>query len=53
MSRWQPRRTWFEAHCPKLAGIAKRIDDVPGLIPVWERNFPKPAVPLACSTPVP
>ncbi len=53
MSRWQPRRAWFEAHCPNLAGIAKRVDAVPRLIPVWERNFPKPAVPLACSTPVP
>jgi GST-like protein len=40
MSHWRPRQTWFEANCPKLAGIAKRADGVPKLRPVWERNFP-------------
>ena len=40
MSHWRPRRAWFDAHCPKLAGIAGRVDEEPRLHPVWERNFP-------------
>jgi GST-like protein len=40
MTRWRPRRTWFDEHCPKLAGIARRADNEPRLRAVWERNFP-------------
>lgn len=39
MSRWRPGRAWFDAWCPKLAGIAKRVDALAKLVPVWERNF--------------
>jgi GST-like protein len=41
MSRWRPRRAWFEENCPKLAGIASQVDGLPNLAPVWERNFPQ------------
>ena len=39
MTRWRPRRDWFEAECPKLAAIARLADAEPDLIPVWTRNF--------------
>jgi GST-like protein len=39
MTRWRPGRPWFDANCPKLSGIAKRVDALPKLRPVWERNF--------------
>jgi GST-like protein len=42
MTRWQPRRDWFEAECPKLHAVAQRADGIPRLRPVWERNFPGP-----------
>lgn len=40
MTRWRPRRAWFEEACPKLTAIARRIDAHPELAPVWSRNFP-------------
>lgn len=40
MTRWRPRRAWFDEHCPKLAAIARRVDEEPRLHRVWERNFP-------------
>ena len=40
MTRWRPRRTWFEDATPKLAAIARRIDALPQLREVWKRNFP-------------
>lgn len=39
MTRWRPRRAWFAEHTPKLAAIAARVDAVPALAAVWERNF--------------
>jgi GST-like protein len=39
MTRWRPRREWFEAECPKLAAIAQLTDAEPDLAPVWARNF--------------
>ncbi|WP_417459775.1 glutathione S-transferase family protein [Kordiimonas sp.] len=39
MTHWRPRRDWFEENCPKLFGIAKRVDTIPELKEVWERNF--------------
>lgn len=40
MSRWTPRRAWFDANCPRLARIARAADALPALAPVWRRNFP-------------
>jgi len=39
MSRWQPGRLWFQAECPKLFGIAQKVDELESLQPVWSRNF--------------
>jgi GST-like protein len=40
MTRWQPRRPWFVAECPKLAAIAAAADADPRLARVTTRNFP-------------
>jgi GST-like protein len=39
MSRWAPRRTWLDEHCPKLMSAARAADALPDLRPVWRRNF--------------
>lgn len=39
MSRWTPRREWFDAHCPRLAAVAHATDDWPALRSVWVANF--------------
>ncbi|HJQ61085.1 MAG TPA: glutathione S-transferase family protein [Vineibacter sp.] len=38
MTRWTPRRAWFEANTPKLYALALRADAVPELAAVWRRN---------------
>jgi GST-like protein len=43
MTRWRPKRGWFEVETPKLAAIAHAVDALPKLAPVWARN--DPAVP--------
>lgn len=40
MSRWRPKRGWFESEAPRLFAIARRADQVAELRPVWARNFP-------------
>jgi GST-like protein len=40
MTRWRPKRGWFEAETPRLFAIARRADQVPPLAEVWKRNFP-------------
>jgi len=40
MTRWKPRRAWFQAECPKLYAIAGKVDQLERLKPVWSRNFP-------------
>jgi GST-like protein len=40
MTRWRPRRGWFEIETPHLFAIARRCDHVPELAEVWKRNFP-------------
>ncbi len=40
MTRWRPRRGWFEGETPRLFAIARRADQVPQLAAVWARNFP-------------
>ncbi len=40
MTRWRPKRGWFEHDVPRLFAIARRADQVPQLAPVWARNFP-------------
>lgn len=40
MTRWRPRRGWFEAETPKLFAIARKTDAVPELKEVWRRNYP-------------
>ena len=40
MTRWRPRRGWFETETPKLFAIAHRADVRPELVEVWKRNWP-------------
>jgi GST-like protein len=40
MTRWRPKRGWFETETPKLFAIARRADARPELAEVWKRNFP-------------
>ena len=40
MTRWRPKRGWFESETPHLFAIARRADQVPELAEVWKRNFP-------------
>ena len=40
MTRWRPKRGWFESETPHLFAIARRADQVPQLGEVWKRNFP-------------
>lgn len=39
MSRWRPRREWFDAHCPGLAAAVRRTEENPVVAAVWARNF--------------
>ena len=39
MSRWRPRREWFDRACPKLAGAARAAEEHPVVAEVWARNF--------------
>ena len=41
MTRWRPRRAWFEGACPRLSAIARRADAEPNLAAVWRRNWPQ------------
>ena len=40
MTRWRPRRGWFEVETPRLYAIARQADALPELAGVWKRNFP-------------
>ncbi len=40
MTRWRPRRGWFEIETPKLFAIARKVDARPELKETWRRNFP-------------
>ncbi|WP_425069544.1 glutathione S-transferase family protein [Reyranella sp.] len=40
MTRWRPRRGWFEAETPKLFAIARKVDARPELKETWRKNFP-------------
>ncbi|MDO1560022.1 glutathione S-transferase family protein [Brevundimonas sp. 2R-24] len=40
VSRWTPRRVWFEQACPKLNAVVERIDALPQLVGFWPRRFP-------------
>jgi GST-like protein len=40
MTRWRPKRGWFESETPRLFAIARRADAKPELTEVWKRNFP-------------
>jgi GST-like protein len=40
MTRWRPKRPWFDAHCLKLAASTRRVDAEARLAAVWRRNFP-------------
>jgi GST-like protein len=40
MTRWRPKRGWFETETPKLFAIARKADAVSELKEVWKRNFP-------------
>ncbi len=41
MTRWRPRRAWFQDYRPKLAAIAERVDQEPRLAEAWRHNFPE------------
>jgi len=38
MSRWRPKRAWFEAETPRLFAIAGRAEQVMELKEMWARN---------------
>ena len=38
MTRWRPKRGWFETETPHLFAIAHRADQMPELADVWKRN---------------
>lgn len=40
MTRWRPRRGWFEAETPKLFAIVRKTDQRPELKETWRRNYP-------------
>lgn len=40
MTRWRPKRGWFEAETPKLFAIARKTDALPELKETWRRNDP-------------
>jgi GST-like protein len=40
MTRWRPKRGWFETETPRLFAVARHADHVPELQAVWKRNFP-------------
>ncbi|TAJ85127.1 MAG: glutathione S-transferase family protein [Reyranella sp.] len=40
MTRWRPRRGWFEAETPRLFAIARKVDERPELKETWRRNYP-------------
>jgi GST-like protein len=40
MTRWRPKRGWFETETPRLFAIARRADARPELVDVWKRNWP-------------
>jgi len=40
MTRWRPKRGWFESETPRLFSIARRADLKPELVEVWKRNWP-------------
>ena len=40
VSRWTPRRVWFEDNCPRLNAVAERVDALPALQDFWTRRFP-------------
>ena len=40
MTRWRPKRGWFESEAPRLFAIARRADLRPQLVEVWKRNWP-------------
>jgi len=40
MTRWRPKRGWFEIETPRLFAIARRADRTPELTDVWARNWP-------------
>lgn len=40
MTRWRPRRPWFEENAPKVLAAGLSCDDLPKLKAVWQRNYP-------------
>lgn len=39
-SRWTPRRTRFAAVAPRMAEVARRVDDLPELAGLWAERWP-------------
>lgn len=40
MTRWRPKRGWFESEAPRLFAIARKADQRPELEQTWRRNYP-------------
>ena len=38
MTRWRPRRGWFETETPRIFAIARKADQRPELKETWRRN---------------
>jgi GST-like protein len=43
MTKWRPRRAWFQTHTPRLHAIAAAAETAPEIAEVWRRNFPNGA----------
>jgi GST-like protein len=39
MTRWRPRRLWFQSDCPDIYRIARSVDQISRLEDIWSRNF--------------
>lgn len=40
MCYWRPGKDWFERSCPKIHAIGLKVEDIPEVIQVVNRNFP-------------
>jgi len=43
MTRWRPKRPWFEAHAPRLHAAALAAEADPRLAATFARNLPPTA----------
>jgi GST-like protein len=39
MTQWRPKRDWFSAECPKIAGVAAEAERLPPLADLFRQHF--------------